>query len=66
MKATMRHRGSNVEFLRNGTPRRWPWKVILMVAEAARPIAFREENIELALVITGESVPNRDAEHCEA
>jgi len=39
---------------------------VLMVAEAARPIAFREENIELALVITGESVPNRDAEHCEA
>lgn len=42
MKATIRHRGSNVGFLRiltsnrlihNGTSSQWPWKVILMVAE---------------------------------
>src|ERR1039458_4988396 len=52
MKATMRHRGSNVGFLRiltsnrlirNGRSSRWPWKVILMVAEVGRPIALRVE-----------------------
>src|ERR1039458_2945049 len=52
MKATMRHRGSNVGFLRiltsnrlirNGRSSRWPWKVILVVAEVGRPIALRVE-----------------------
>src|ERR1019366_8225591 len=52
MKATMRHRGSNVgclriltsnRLIRNGTSSRWPWKVIRLVAEVAGPIALRVE-----------------------
>ena len=37
-----------------------------MVAEVTRPIALREKNMELALVITGGSVPKRLSNHFEA
>lgn len=75
MKATIRHRVSNVGFLRiltsnrmihNGTASRWPWKVTLIFTEVAKPIALREKNMELALIIARGSVPKRLFDHSEA
>jgi hypothetical protein len=37
-----------------------------MVAKVATPIALREKNMELALIITGGSVPKRLSDHFEA